>query len=121
MTVHDAKGNDRTAEWSPDKLYKIAAVAVTAGTPVVIGTPGGGLTIRVQSYHLSLSVAGSVILKDGGAADAELFRTPLMAAGIGQQSPEMGYGVKLAAPNGTLKIDASATGNVSGWVMGIEE
>lgn len=121
MSVHDAVGNERITSWTPSTIYNIAAQAVTAGTPVALQAPASGKTVRVVSYHLSLSVAGSVILKDNGNANAEVVRTPLMAAGAGQPAPHMGYGVKLAAANGKLAIDVSATGSVSGWIGVVEE
>jgi hypothetical protein len=71
-----------------------------------------------MGYALSLSVAGSVILKD---ATTELIRTPLMAAGIGQPSPKIGNGILAAAANDVLNIDVTSSGSVSGFVYGTEE
>lgn len=121
MGVHDSKGNARVTVYAPNVLYQIKAQAITAGTPVALQAPASGTKVRVISYHLSLSVAGSVLLKDHGAADAEVLRTPLLAAGVGQASPEMGYGVQLSAADGKLAIDVSATGSVSGWIGVVEE
>ena len=103
---------------TPVTFKTIAAVAVTAGTPVAIWTPTSGKKFRVMGFMLSLSVAGSVILKD---ATTEILRTPLMAAGIGQASPPMGNGILSAAANNVLNADVSATGSVSGFVFGTEE
>jgi hypothetical protein len=60
-------------------LKNIPAQAVTAGTPVTIWPPAAGKTARVLGFMLSLSVAGSVLLKVG-AGHTEFLRTPLMAA-----------------------------------------
>lgn len=106
----------------PANVFKtIAAVAITAGTPVAVWTPAAGKKFRVLGFMLSLSVAGSVILKDGGNANAEILRTPLMAAGVGLASPDLGRGVLGSAANGSLNLDASASGSVSGFVFGTEE
>lgn len=97
----------------------LAAVAITAGTPVIVWTPTAGKKFRLLGYSLSLSVAGAVILDD---VAAEFIRTPLMAAGVGTSSPApMGNGFLSAAANNTLKLDVTATGSVSGFVFGTEE
>ncbi|MBZ5700258.1 MAG: hypothetical protein LAN84_00265 [Acidobacteriia bacterium] len=100
-------------------VYKtIAAVSVTAGTPATLWTPTAGKKFRLMGYALSLSVAGSVILLDSAT---EVIRTPLLAAGIGQNSPHMGNGILSSAANNALKADVSASGTVSGFVFGTEE
>ncbi len=96
----------------------IAAQAVTANTPVDVWTPATGKKFRLMGYALSLSVAGSVILKDN---TTEILRTPLMAAGIGLVQPEMGNGILSAAADQVLKIDVTASGSVSGYLYGTEE
>jgi hypothetical protein len=99
-------------------VQTVAAVAITAGVPVTLRTPASGKKIRILGYHLSLTVAGSVILKEAGA---EVLRTPLMAAGVGQTSPPMGNGVRWATANNVLQLDVTANGSVSGIVLGTEE
>jgi hypothetical protein len=115
-------GPQAGANWAairtPVVFKPIAAVAVTAGTPVAVWTPAAGKKFRVMGYALSLSVAGSVILKD---ATTEILRTPLMAAGIGQPAPRMGNGILSATANNVLNADVSATGSISGFVFGTEE
>jgi len=106
------------AERVPVVLKNIAAQAVTAGTPVSIWTPATGKKFRLLSYAISLSVAGSVIFKDN---TTEFMRTPLMPAGQGQPAPWLGNGYLSSAANNALQIDVSASGNVSGYVMGCEE
>lgn len=106
---------------SPTVFKTIAAVAVTAGTPVAAWTPASGKKFRLMGYALSLSVAGSVILDDGTATTDEFLRTPLMAAGVGQPSPNLGYGYVSTAADNALHIDATASGSVTGFVFGVEE
>jgi hypothetical protein len=115
--------NGATNNWYNQRtaiVFKtIAAVAVTAGTPVAIWTPTSGKKFRLMGYALSLSVAGAVILKD---ATTEMIRTCLMPAGIGQHCPPgMGNGILSALANNVLNADVSATGSISGFVFGTEE
>lgn len=121
-TVGTAKLGFNGATWDRERIAtvfkNIAAQAVTAGTPVIVWTPTTGKKFRVLGYALSLTVAGSVILKD---STTEILRTPLMGAGIGLVSPVMGNGILSAAVNNALEIDVSATGSVSGYVYGTEE
>lgn len=103
---------------TPAVVKTIAAVAVTAGTAVAIWTPAAGMKFRLVGYSLSLTVAGSVILKD---AAAEVLRTGLLAANVAQISPPLSNGYVSAAANNALNMDVSATGSVSGFVYGQEE
>ena len=104
---------------NPPLVFKnVAAVAVTAGTPVTVWTPASGKRFRLLGFMVSLSVAGSVIFKD---ATNEFIRTPLLAAGVGLASPPMFGGYPSALQNNVLAIDVSASGNVSGFVFGQEE
>lgn len=125
--MYQEQSCDNGVSWSPVPIANVfknlPAQAVTAGTPVSLWTPATGKKFRVLGYALSLSVAGSVILKDGatGPGATELLRTPLMPAGNGQSSPRLGLGIVSAALNNQLWIDATATGTVSGYVFGIEE
>lgn len=96
----------------------IAAVAITAGTPVVVWTPAAGKKFRLIGFALGLSVAGAVLLKDN---NTEFLRTQTLAAGTGTESPEMGSGYLSSAANNALKVDASASGTVNGFVCGYEE
>lgn len=104
----------------PARLVNIAAQAITAGTPLTVWTPATGKKFRVLAFALSLSVAGSVILKYG-AANTEFLRTPTVAAGTGHTSPDLGMVGMPGAANDVLKIDVTATGSVSGYVLGTEE
>jgi hypothetical protein len=103
---------------TPLVFKTIAAVAVTAGTPAAFWTPTAGKKFRLMGFMLSLSVAGSVILKD---AATEMIRTPLMAAGVGLAAPPLGNGILSALANNVLNGDVTATGSVSGFVFGTEE
>lgn len=114
--VYNGSSWDRTR--TSNVFKTLAAVAVTAGTPIAAWTPIAGKKFRLMGWCLSLSVAGSVIMKD---ATTELIRTPLMAAGIGISSPGMGNGILSATVNNVLNIDVTASGSVSGYVFGTEE
>lgn len=103
---------------TPSVFKPIAAVSVTSGTPVAIWTPASGKKFRIMGYHLSLSVAGAIILKDN---TTEIYRTPLMAAGIGQASPPLGNGILSVASNNLLNADVTASGTLTGTVFGTEE
>lgn len=96
----------------------IAAVAVTAGTPVAIWTPAAGNKFRVLGFIVSLTVAGSVILKD---ATAEFGRTGLLAANTAFQMPGLANGYVSTTANNALNMDVTATGSVSGFVFGYED
>jgi hypothetical protein len=104
---------------TPSTFKTVAAVSVTSGTPVGIWTPTSGKKFRIMNWCVSLSVAGAVIFKDTSAT--EVFRTPLMPAGIGQCGPFMGNGYISLAVNNVLDIDVTSTGTVTGYVDGTEE
>ena len=103
-------------------IVNIAAQAITAGTPVALLTPNTGDKFRISAFNVSLTVAGSVIFKDG---TVEFLRTPLLAAGIGSGQctlvlgTDPGYKSTTAAH--ALQLDASASGSVSGYVIVYEE
>jgi hypothetical protein len=103
---------------TPNVFKNLAAVAVTAGTAATAWTPAAGKKFRLMGWMLSLSVAGSVIFKDGGA---EFFRTCLMPAGDGKSSPPIANGYLSSLANNVLGVDVSATGAVSGLCFGTEE
>jgi hypothetical protein len=107
---------------NPSFVVNLPAVSVTAGTPVTVFTPSGGTSFTVWALSVSLSVAGSVILKSG---NTELLRTPAMPAGSGLYinlghgtglTPVRG-GVQAKNPGDPLKIDVTATGSVSGFLL----
>lgn len=114
-------GSSLDREYGPNVFKTLAAVSVTAGTPVAIWTPAAGKKFRLIGFMLSLSVAGAIIFKDGGNSNAEIFRTSLMGAGVGLASPWFGNGVLGFAANGALEIDVTSTGTVSGFVFGCEQ
>ena len=104
------------------EVFNVAAQAITAGTAVDLWTPAAGKRWRLLAYHLSLSVAGSVIVKNKhSGVYTEQLRTPLLAAGIGQASPPMGRGIVSPNANDLLALDVTATGSVSGYLLGREE
>ena len=108
---------------TPAIFKTVAAVAVTAGTPVSIWTPAA-TRFRLMGGGLSLSVAGSIIFKDGatGGSATEIWRTPTLAAGQPYNIPEnIGNGILSAAANNQLWIDVTASGTVMGGVFGTEE
>lgn len=95
-------------------------VAVVAGTPQVIWTPAAGKKFRLMGLALSLSVAGFLSLDDGGSVP-DVVRLPAMPAGQGIDVETFGNGLLSVAANNTLRVDASANGNVNGMVWGTEE
>ena len=104
---------------TPGVWKTVAAVAVTAGTPVAIWTPAGGKKFRVMGFALSSSVAGSIILKDN---TAEWIRTPLLLASTPFQTPpNMDNGFQSVLANNALFADVTASGTISGFVFGTEE
>lgn len=110
-----------TGSFSPRRIatniVNIKAQAITAGTGVSVFTPTAGKKYRILGYHLSSSVAGSILFEDGtGVVGSEILRTPLLLAATGQGSPDMGNGVLSATANNALFIDVTASGNVSGWI-----
>jgi len=108
--------------WEPLRravlLVPLAAQAIVANTPVTVHAPAGGKKWRLLAYDLSLSVAGSVLVKDAGA---EVLRTPTLLAAAPHASPDMGQGLLSTAAGNTLQLDATASGNVSGWLAVMEE
>jgi len=118
MPQFSSNGAKRVTGGHASVFKNLAAVSVTAGTPVAAWTPTASKKFRVLGFMLSLSVAGAVILKD---ATTEKLRTPLMAAGVGLASPQMGDGILSALADNVLNIDVTATGTVSGFIFGIEE
>ena len=107
----------RTPIPAPSVFYPLAAVAVTAGTPVAAWTPTN--KFRFMGGAVSLTVAGSVIFKNG---TTEIWRTPLLAANTPYNIPEnFGNGIKGTVTAQALNIDVTATGSVSGGVFGTDE
>ncbi len=107
-------------EYLPSVYKNVAAVAVTASTPVAIWTPATGKKFHLMGWNLSLSVAGSIIFKDGGNSSAEIIRAGAMPIGQANVSPWFGNGFTGAAAAGALQIDVTASGTVNGFVFGVE-
>ncbi len=101
------------------QFIQLKAQAVTAGTPVSVFTPTSGKKFRILSYHLSLSVAGSILFED--TTGVEVLRTPLLPSATGQAAPSMGNGYLSSAANNQLFLDVSASGSVSGWINIMQE
>ena len=109
---------------TPAIFKTVAAVAVTAGTPVAIWTPAAGKTVRIMGWDLSLSVAGGLIFKQGTTpgGSIEVIRASNNGANVSNPSPPgMGNGVILSAVNNVLYVDVTASGTVSGFIFGTEE
>lgn len=102
---------------TPNVYKTVAAVAVTAGTPVTIWTPAAGKKFRLMGFHLGTTVAAGIILLDNAA---EVLRV-LASAGVSFMSPELDNGYLSTAANNPLKVNVTVTGNVSGFVYGTEE
>jgi hypothetical protein len=114
-------GGQPTGMRSPDIFKKIAAVAVTAGTPVAVWTPAAGKKFRLMGYTLSCSVGSAVIFEDASGAGNEFIRTPTAAANGVNQSPPLGNGYLSSTANNALCIDVTTSGTVNGFVFGVEE
>jgi hypothetical protein len=100
----------------------IKATSITAGTAVSIWTPDAGLSnfrFVLMGYALSLSVAGAIIFEDATGATNEFMRTPLMAAGVGQSSPN-GLCYMSSTIGNALFLDVTNSGTVSGYIFGVE-
>lgn len=120
-TAPSTNGGYMWAVRTPGVFKSVQAVSITAGTPQAIWTPASGKKFRLMGYSLSLSVAGSIILEDASGSANEIIRTPLMAAGVGMNAPQMGNGILSAAANNSLYADVTASGSISGFVYGTEE
>jgi hypothetical protein len=101
------------------KLVPLAAVAVTAGTPVSVYTPTTGKKYRILAWGISDTVAGAVKFED--TTGNEVFRSPLLAASTPYNSPDIGNGFLSAAANNQLFLDVTVTGNISGFIAIMEE
>lgn len=100
----------------------IKNVALTAGTPINVWTPASGKRFRLLGWALSSSAtSASIIFEDNTGAANEFMRTPDMSANFGIVSPDMGDGFLSSAKNNPLFLDATATGNINGYVFGREE
>jgi len=104
-----------------NKIINVPGTAITAGTPVSIWTPASNKKFRILGYHLSSTVAGSIIFKDGISSPPEVFRTPIQAINTGTPSPPLGNGYLSSAVNNQLWLDVTASGTIHGFVVGIEE
>ncbi len=101
---------------------RIAAVAVTAGTPQTVWTPTSGSRFRVLGFSLGVTVAAaSVFFVEGAGNTATGIATPILAINGVSNSPRLGNGYQSVAADNVLKIDVSANSTVSGSVWGIEE
>lgn len=103
-----------------DTYKNVAAQAIAAGTPVTIWTPAAGRRFRLMGFCLSTTVAGAIIFKYG-AGNTEFLRTPLLVASTPFAMPLMGEGRMPGVADEVLKLDLTVTGNVSGFIFGMEE
>jgi hypothetical protein len=110
-------GNGYVRQRGQNIIKTVAAVSVTAGTPVTIWTPTTGKMFRLMGYVLGSSVAGGIILLDGAT---EILRV-LGAANTSSIAPDLGNGRLSTAINNPLRVNVTATGVISGYVYGIEE
>jgi len=107
----------------PNTFKIIDAVAITAGTPVVIWTPASGKIVRLLGYILSLSAVAALEFQDSGAGGTIIFKSGLLVTGllIPISQPDLGEGVVLALADNTLNLDVTANATISGTVWGTEE
>ena len=116
----DAAGRLKLA-FTPDTFKMIDAVAITAGTPVTVWTPGSSKKVRLLGWVLSSSAGAALEFQDSAAAGTVIAQTPLLAAAGTHNSPTLGEGVLLAAADNTLDLDVTSNATVSGMVFGVEE
>ena len=104
----------------PSVFKTIAAVAITAGTPVAVWTPASGKKFRLMGGAVSLSVAGYILFEDNSGT--VVWQSPTLLAGTPYNLPDnFGNGILSAAANNPLYLDVSASGTVNGGVFGTEE
>ena len=116
----DAAGRMKLA-FTADTFKIIDAVAITAGTPATVWTPGSGKKVRILGWVLSSSAAAALEFQDSGAAGTVIAQTPLLAAAGTHNSPNLGEGLLLAGADNTLDLDVTSNATVSGMVFGVEE
>ena len=116
----DAAGRMKLA-FTADTFKIIDAVAITAGTPATVWTPGSGKKVRILGWVLSSSAAAALEFQDSGAAGTVIAQTPLLAAAGTHNSPILGEGLLLAGADNTLNLDVTSNATVSGMVFGVEE
>ncbi len=104
---------------TPTVFKVLAEQAVTSGTPVSVWTPATGKKFRIMGYHLSLSVAGAVLIQD--STGVTVLRMPRATNNNPTPSPPMGNGYLSSAANNQVFLDVTATGAVSGVIFGTEE
>jgi hypothetical protein len=120
MASHVHNGATWDQKRGPTVFIDVPSTAVVAGTGIVVWTPAAGKKFRLMGWALTLSVAGSIIFCDHVVATI-LFRTPALLAGTPLAGPPLGNGRLSAAANNVLRLDVTASGNVSGVVFGVEE
>lgn len=102
---------------TPTVFKPLDAVAINPAASV--WTPAAGKKFRLMGYHLSSSVAGNILLKDG-ASGTVIAVIPSEAGGSGVHV-HLGNGKLSAVANNVLEALGPATSTVSGIVYGTEE
>lgn len=95
----------------------VDALAITG--EATVWTPAAGKKFRVLGYHLSASVAGNVLIKDGSSGSTILV-IPSGAGGAGVHVT-LGNGLLSATADNLLRAIGPATATLSGVVYGVEE
>jgi hypothetical protein len=99
----------------------VAAQSITASTPFDLWTPASGKRIRILGFALSLTVAGSIVVKlKHSGSYSETLRTPLLLAGTGT-TITLGSGIIPGVADDIIALDVSSSGSVSGFLFGTEE
>ena len=93
--------------------------AVSIAAEATLWTPGSGKKFRLLGYHLSASVAGNILLKDG-VSGSTIAVVPSGAGGSGV-FVSLGNGILSATAGNPLRAIGPATSTVSGVVIGCEE
>ena len=93
--------------------------AVAINPAAALWTPASGKKFRLMGYHLTASVAGNILLKDG-AAGTVIAVVPSGAGGSGV-FVSLGNGKLSATANNVLEALGPAASTASGIVFGTEE
>lgn len=109
----DAWDRERT----PTTFKPLDIVAINPAAP--IWTPAAGKKFRLMGYHISGSVAGNIVLKDG--AGGTIIAVIPAAAGGGGTYVSLGNGILSAAADNILEALGPALDTISGTVFGTEE
>jgi hypothetical protein len=103
-------------------FVNVAAVAITANTPVLAATPNGGRRFRLMGYHIG--PAASIALRfKVGTSKTEVLRTGVITTTTPSNNPSgmETAGVPLGQVGDALWLDLSGNTTIHGFLMLKEE